>query len=153
MTVLDEIDRTLLAALQQDARLPNKTLAARAHLAESSCLARVRRLQERGIIACFRAELDLSALGRPIQALIAIRYRHTERVRVERFVDDILKLPETLSITHVTGDDDYLLHVAVSDTGQLRRLVLDKLLRRPEIDHVNTSLIFEHRQKRILDCD
>lgn len=147
---LDRIDSQILAELQQDARLPNKTLAARVRLSESSCLARARRLRERGIITGFHAHVDPARLGRPLQALIAIRYRHTQRSRVERFTHDLLALPETLSLFHVTGDDDFLLHVAVTDTNELRGFVLDRLLRRPEVDHVRTSIIYEHRHKDVL---
>jgi DNA-binding Lrp family transcriptional regulator len=46
---------------------------------------------------------------------------------------------ETLSLFHVTGDDDFLLHVAVADTDHLRGFVLNRLLRRPEVEHVRTS--------------
>jgi DNA-binding Lrp family transcriptional regulator len=147
---LDRIDSQILAELQQNARLPNKTLAARVHLSESSCLARVRRLRERGIITGFHAHTDPARLGRPLQALIAIRYRHTQRSRVERFTHDMLALAETLSLFHVTGDDDFLLHVAVTDTNELRGFVLDRLLRRPEVDHVRTSIIYEHHPKGVL---
>lgn len=143
---LDAIDRNILAVLQQNARLSNKELASRIRLSQSSCLARVRRLEERGVIVGYHARIDLARLGRPLQALVAIRYRHTEGNEVERFTREVVALPETRSLFHVTGDDDFLLHVAVADTNQLRGFVLDRLVRRPEVERVRTSIIFEHRQ-------
>ena len=148
---LDEIDARILAALQKNARLSNKALAADLHMSASSCLERVRRLLERGTITGFHAKVDLTALGRPLQAMIAIRYRHIERMNVERFVESIRALPETLDLYHVAGAQDYLLHVAVADTESLRRFVLQSLLRRPEVERLETSLIYEHYEKPVVE--
>lgn len=148
---LDEIDAQILGALQNNARLSNKALAESVHISPSSCLERVRRLVERGTIKAFRAEVDLSALGRPLEAMIAIRYRHTERMQVEDFVDTIRALPETLDLYHVAGAQDYLLHVAVAGTESLRQFVLESLLRRPEIERLETSLIYEHYERPVVE--
>jgi DNA-binding Lrp family transcriptional regulator len=145
-TKLDTVDRRILA-LQQNARVSNKTLAARVGLSASSCLARVRRLERDGLIGGYHAELSLEKLERPLQALIAIRYKHVHRQRVETFTEAVLALPETLALFHLTGADDYLLHVAVADTTTLRRFVLDRLLKRPEVEGVQTSIAYE-RQRR-----
>jgi DNA-binding Lrp family transcriptional regulator len=147
-TKIDAIDCQILAALQQNARVTNKTLAAQVGLSQSSCLARVRRLERDGIISGYHAELDLRRVNRPLQALIAIRYRQAQRRRVETFTEAMLSLPETLGLFHVTGADDFLLHVAVADTSTLRSFVLDSLLTRPEIEHVQTMLIYEHQTRK-----
>jgi DNA-binding Lrp family transcriptional regulator len=143
-TQIDAIDHAILTELQQNARIPNKTLAARVGLSESGCLARVRRLERDGIVSGYHAQVDLSRMNRPLQALVAIRYKHTQRGRVERFAEAMVSLPETLGLFHVTGADDFLLHVAVADTSSLRRFVLDSLLTRPEVQHVETALVYEH---------
>jgi hypothetical protein len=62
---------------------------------------------------------------------------------------DLLALSETLSLFHVTGDDDYLLLVAVASTEHLQRFVLDRLLRRPEVDRVRTLIVYQHRHKDV----
>lgn len=149
-TDLDEIDAQILAALQNNARLSNKALAERVHISPSSCLERVRRLVERETIKGFHAAVDLHALGRPLEAMIAIRYQHTERMRVEDFVETIRALPETLDLYHVAGAQDYLLHVAVANTESLRQFVLEDLLRRPEIERLETSLVYEHYKKPVV---
>jgi DNA-binding Lrp family transcriptional regulator len=146
LSEFDAVDRRILDELAHDARIPNKVLAARVQLSESGCSARVRRLQDRGLVRGFHAELDLEQLGRPLQALISIRYRHRQRQRVERFTSDLIALPWTLALFHVTGNADYVLHVAVSDTNALRRFVLDSLLSRPEVDRIETSIVYEHRR-------
>jgi len=70
---LDDVDRHLLRLLEQDARTPNNALAAAVGIAPSTCLARIRALREAGVIRGFHAEIDPAALGRGLQAMIAVR--------------------------------------------------------------------------------
>jgi DNA-binding Lrp family transcriptional regulator len=146
-TSLDRIDCEILAALQNNARLSNKELAARVGLAPSSCLARVRRLQEERVLRGFHAEVDLAAFGIGLQALIAVRLRQHSRRVLERFRAHLLSIPEVVSIYHVAGRQDFLVHVAVRDADHLRDMALDKLTTRPEVAHLETSLIFEHLRR------
>ena len=145
---IDAVDQSILDILQDDARITNRELASRVGLSPSASLARVRTLRERGIITSFTAELDLSRLGRPLQALVAIRLHTHARALLDRFVEDLVGLDETISLFHLTGEADYLLHVAVADPEHLRDVVLDRLTIRPEVAQVTTSLMFEHHRSR-----
>ena len=147
---LDRIDRLLLAALQKNARVSNKELAELAGLAPSTCLERLRRLRERGVLKGFHASVDLVQLGRPTQAMIAVRLRVHDRGQIDAFYAHVVELPESLAVFQVTGGDDYLIHAAVRDTEHLRALVLD-LTARPEVDHVETRLIFEFVRKHVVE--
>lgn len=141
---LDRIDRVILAALQRDARITNKELAVHAGLAESSCLERVRRLTRAGVIRGFHAEVDLQAMGVDLQALVSVRLaRHTRRA-FEAFRRSMLDLEHAVAVFHVAGSNDFLVHVAVRDSDALRELILDRFTSRPEVAHVETSLIYEH---------
>jgi DNA-binding Lrp family transcriptional regulator len=148
---LDRIDRVLLDALQKNARSSYKDLAALAGVSPSTCLERVRSLQRRGVITGFRAELELPSLGRPLEALVAIRFRTHDRALVDPFVEYLLSLPETVALLNVSGDDDYLLHIAVADTEHLHAFVLDRLGVRREVEHVRTSLVYRHLRKMPLE--
>jgi DNA-binding Lrp family transcriptional regulator len=143
---LDRIDFEILSALQQDGRLSNKELAAHVDLAPSSCLERVRKLRERGVIRGYHAEVDPAALGIRLQALIAVRLQKHSRELVDDFRDYVMSLSEVLSIFHVAGEHDFLVHVAVADAESLRNLALDRFTTRPEVEQLETSLIFEHAQ-------
>ena len=143
-TEFDAVDRQLITLLQHDARMPNRALAEAVRLSPSACLARVRALKDRGVLTTFRAEVDLPSLGRPLQALVAIRMASHDRPLLDALVADLMALPETLSLFHISGAEDYLLHVAVPDAETLRDFVLDRLTSRPEIAQVQTSLVFEH---------
>jgi DNA-binding Lrp family transcriptional regulator len=145
---IDAVDQLILGVLQDDARITNRDLAQRVGLSPSASLARVRGLRERGIITGFAAELDLARLGRPLQALVAIRLHTHARALLDRFVEDLVELEETISVFHLTGEADYLLHVAVADPEHLRDVVLDRLTIRPEVAQVTTSLMFEHHRSR-----
>ncbi len=147
----DRINRVILAELQKNARISYKDLAALTGAAPSTCLERVRSLRARGIIRGFRAEVDLPRLGRKLEALIAIRFRTHARDLVDPFVGYLLSLPETLGLFNVTGDDDYLLHVAVADADQLHAFVLDRLGSRPEVDHLRTALVYKHFRKPVIE--
>ncbi len=149
---LDRTDRALLRELQNDARLPNKELAARVGVAASTCLERVRALRARGVVRGYHADVDPAALGRPVQAMIAVRVRRHSRELVDGFRDHALALPGTISVSNVSGADDFLVHVAVESTDALRALLVDQIASRPEVVHTETHLVFDHRRRPALDA-
>jgi DNA-binding Lrp family transcriptional regulator len=140
---LDETDRTIVRELARDARLPNNTLAARAGIAPSTCLGRVRALRERGVIRGYHADVDPAALGRPLQAMIAVRLQADARGHLRTFVRGVARLPEVLNVFFLAGKDDFLLHVATSSSEDLRVFV-ETLSSNPDVAYTETSLIFEH---------
>lgn len=143
-TALDPIDQAILRALANDARASNKDIAASAGIAPSTCSERLRRLERDGVVSEYRVVLDPAALGLAIQALIAIRIRRHAPEDLERFRQAVMELPEVVNLFHVTGANDYLVHVVVRDSDDLRRFAVDSLVAMPEVTHIETSLIFEH---------
>lgn len=141
---LDRIDRELLRALQQNARLANKELAARVGLAESSCHERVKRLVASGVLRGFHAEVEPRALGVGLQALVAVKLQRHTSSAVTSFREAVLAHGETVALFHVAGANDFLVHVAVRDSDALRDFILRAFTARPEVGHVETSLIYEH---------
>jgi len=148
---LDRIDQAIVAALQNDARISNHALAALVGIAPSTCLVRVRALRARGVVRGFHAEVALDALSRGLEAIVAVRVRAHARTLVEEFRTYALHLPEVVQVFHVTGADDFLLHVAVRDTDSLRDFVLDRLANRPEVGHVETRVVYEHTRRPVLE--
>lgn len=140
---LDSIDVAILRELQRDARLQNKELAAIVGVAPSTALERVRSLRRRGVLTGFHATVSLPALGRPISALLSVRVRPHRQQVVEAFKAFVLEQPETVSLVHVAGPDDYLVQVAVPDTTHLQQMLIARLLSRAEVVSVNTMLVFE----------
>ena len=147
---MDELDAALVAHLQADARSSNRELAERVGVAPSTALERVRALRSRGVLRGYHADVDLPALGRSVQALIAIRIRPPARERIEAFRDFAATLPETVGLFVVSGNEDFLLHVAVPDTQALYAFVIDRLTGHAHVADVRTSVVYEHlRNDRI----
>jgi DNA-binding Lrp family transcriptional regulator len=143
---LDSVDRAILEALSEDARIPNSRLAERLGIAPSTCLARVRALRRSGVLRGFHADIDLAALGRPLQAMIAVRLTVHAREQIEAFTRVVRELPGVLSVFHLAGATDYLVWVAAADAQDLREFVVDHLATHPSVAHAETSLIYEHRR-------
>ena len=141
---MDRIDAGILAALQNDGRMSNKELAAEVGLAPSSCLERVRRLQDRGVITGFHAEVDPAAVGVTLQAFVSVRLAQHSRSIVDTFRDHIVSLPEVVSVYHVAGQEDFVVHVAVRDAEHLKDLTLDGFTTRAEVARLQTALVYEH---------
>jgi DNA-binding Lrp family transcriptional regulator len=149
MTNLDQIDLLLVRALQENARRSNKELAALAGIAQSTCSERIRSLVGRGVLTGFHAAVDQRLLGRPLEAIIAVRLRPQSHHVVDAFRAFVLALPETLALFEVTGPNDCLLHVAAADMHDLRGFILDRLTPRPEVAEVQTSTVYQRTSKHV----
>ncbi|MEU6914326.1 Lrp/AsnC family transcriptional regulator [Streptomyces olindensis] len=148
---MDELDSALVRMLQEDGRRTNRDMAEELGIAPSTCLERVRALRRTGVLTGFHAEADLAAIGRGLQAVIAVRVRPPTRAVIEAFQTFLETMPEVVSIFVLTGNDDFLVHVAVRDTDHLHAVVLEKLAKRPELADVRTSVVYGHIRKKIID--
>lgn len=144
MVDLDELDTAILRELQRDARRTNRDIAATVGVAPTTALDRTRALRDHGVITGARLDIDLAKIGRPIQALVAIRVRPPTRANIEGFREWAARLPEVLGVFVTSGSEDFLLHVAVPDTDHLYAFVIDRLTERAEIADVRTSIVYEH---------
>lgn len=120
---MDEVDRTLLAALQANGRISNADLARAVDLAPSSTLERVRRLEERGLVRGYRAILDPPSLGYQVQAMVLINLDRHQAGSIDEFEARVRAVPEVVTCLHVTGRYDYMLHVVARDIDHLRDLL------------------------------
>jgi DNA-binding Lrp family transcriptional regulator len=147
---LDELDTALLRELQVDARRTNRDIAAAVGVSPTTALDRTRALRERGVIRGASLNVDLAAIGRPVQALIAVRIRPPSRQNIESFRNWVTALPDTLGVFVTTGTEDFLIHVAVPDNNSLYAFVIDRLTERAHVADVRTSVVYEHlRNDRI----
>jgi len=148
--VLDRTDRAIIAALQKNARSSNKELAARVGIAPSTCSERMRRLEQEGVFIGFHAAVDPRVLGIGLQAMIAVRLRRHAADEVDAFERHALGLAEVVSLSHVTGPNDFLVHVVVRDADHLRHLAVTGFTTMREVDHIETAIIFKHVDQGIL---
>jgi DNA-binding Lrp family transcriptional regulator len=148
---LSPTDKQLVVLLQRNSRRTNKELAQEVGIAESTCLERIRSLQQRGVIRGWHAEVDPAALGRSIRALISVRLQPKTAESVKSFQHAMLEAPETVSVNTVTGADDFVVEVAVPSVDRLRIFVLDVITSRNDVADTRTSLVYEHVRKPVLE--
>ena len=115
---LHRIYSEILATLRDDARIPYQTLGDRVHLSANAAADRVRRLVRTGVIRRFTVDIDQSALGRDLEAVIDVR-----AADVDRFRRGALTCPEVTSIAHVTGRTDFQVGVVCAGTTGLNALL------------------------------
>lgn len=141
---LDEVDRRILAVLHADARISNSALADAVGIAPSTCHGRLRRLQEAGVIRGFYTDIDPTAIGLPLQAMISVSLQSNARGHIRNFIQQIRSRPQVMDVYFLAGADDFIIHVAARDTDDLRSFVVENLNADADVAGTQTSLIFEH---------
>jgi Lrp/AsnC family transcriptional regulator, leucine-responsive regulatory protein len=121
---LDAINRRLLAELRRDPRLTMAELGRRVGMSSPAVTERVRRLEDAGIIAGYRLDLDPAALGLPLAAFIRIRPDPGQLPRVAELARQI---PEVVECHRITGEDCFILKIHFPAMDQLDR-ILDRFL-------------------------
>jgi DNA-binding Lrp family transcriptional regulator len=137
---LDATDIKILNLLQEDAKLTNVELASRVNLSPSPCLARVRALEQRGIVSRYVTLLDPLKVGLGISVFVQIGMERQVERNLEDFQAAIASYPEVMECYLMTGDFDYLIRVVVKDMPALERFIVDKLTKIPGISNIKSSL-------------
>ena len=132
---LDSIDLDILRALQADARLTTRQLAAKDHRSPTPVFERVRRLESQGYIRRYSAVLDADKLGRGFMVICQVKLRIINRDIATTFVDYVKDLPQVSECYHVSGSFDYILKVRAASMAEYRDFLLNKL---GAIDSVGT---------------
>lgn len=139
---LDDVDRAILALLVDDGRMPNAEIARRVGIPESTCAGRVRALLASQVVRGIHADVDLAAVGRPMEAMVALQFMGHAREAMDAVRKRIGEVPGVIAAYHVSGRTDFLVHVCAASSDALRDLVLD-LTPLAGVAHAETSLIFE----------
>ena len=121
--MLDQIDWKILKNLQENARISYAELGRKINLTTPAVIERIRKLEDGGIITGYRVEIDTAKVGLPITAFLrmsisGVNYSHIIEVAEES--------NEVLECHRGTGNDSFIMKVAVADVGHLQRLI-DKL--------------------------
>lgn len=144
---LDGIDRQILKELALNARISNAELANKVGIAPSTCLGRVRSLVEQKIIRSFTAEISPSALGLELQAVISVTLRAGARSNLAQFMQSMKEHPQVIQVFFLGGAEDFLVHVAVRNSAEVREFVLDQLSNNASVANTRTNIVFEHSHK------
>ncbi|MFE7112013.1 Lrp/AsnC family transcriptional regulator [Streptomyces sp. NPDC057575] len=137
---MDAVDREILFHLRQDGRLTNVELAKRVGLTPPPCLRRVKRLEEAGVIAGYRAVIDPEAMGRGLEVLIDVEIYAQDRTSFEEFEDTVASYEEVIEFRRMYGRPDYFLRVAVADHSAYEAFLTGKLSCLPAVLRLESHL-------------
>ena len=140
---LDHIDRRILRVLQREGRIANVDLAGRVHLSPAACWARVRALEESGVIRGYRAELDPARLDAGLLAFVEVTLERTSPEGFRAFKESVQRLPQVLECHMVAGGFDYLIKARIGDMAAYRSFLEDALVRLPGVRGTHTYVVME----------
>ncbi|CAM5243098.1 DNA-binding Lrp family transcriptional regulator OS=Streptomyces griseomycini OX=66895 GN=FHS37_004293 PE=4 SV=1 [Streptomyces griseomycini] len=141
---MDDVDRKILAELQQDGRLTVTELAARVRLSVSPCHRRLRELERSGAISGYRAVVDPAAVGLAFEALVFVSMRQEDRETVVEFERAVSEVEEVLEAQRLFGEPDYLLRVVAADLAAYQRLYDERLATLPGVQRLTSTLVMKH---------
>jgi Lrp/AsnC family transcriptional regulator len=139
---MDQIDRKILAALQEDAGRPVADIAAVVGLSQSPCWRRIQKLEADGVIRRRVALLDAAALNLGVTAFVAVRTNRHDPEWLKTFAQAVEDIPEVVELYRMSGEVDYMLRVVVPDIAGFDA-VYKKLIARVPLSDVTSSFAME----------
>ncbi len=137
---MDDVDRRLLTELQRDCRQSMAELSAKARLSPSACHRRIGLLEEAGAIAGYAAVLNPAKLGLGIEFNVEVSLNSQTEEALSAFEAAVNRVPEVLQCHLMTGQADYMLHVATRDIADYERLHRERIGRLPHVARIESSL-------------
>ncbi|MBB5464193.1 Lrp/AsnC family leucine-responsive transcriptional regulator [Paraburkholderia sp. CI2] len=131
---LDRLDWRILEVLQRNARVTNTELGKQIGLSQPAVTARIRRLEERGVIEGYAARINPGLVGRGIAAIVRIRTTHAE---IKHCLSAFEAMPEIVEAHRITGEDCFIVRIVVEEMAQLETAI-DALAR---FGPVTTSVV------------
>ena len=144
---LDRLDFAILRALQRDARLSLGEISAEVGLTTSPCWARIKRLEEAGVIEGYSVRIKADKVGLKDTVIVQLTLDSHSDEALERFGRALEQIPEVLEAFLVSGDYDYYLRLAVADTRHYERLLREKLYKIPGIRHSKSSFVLRQLKR------
>jgi DNA-binding Lrp family transcriptional regulator len=139
--IVDELDKAILQALQEDGRISNADLARRINLSPPAVHARIRRLEKQGYILQYTALLDPEKVGYDMICFIHMGLQIHQQQQIDAVRDAIQQMPEVLECYHLTGEFDYIMKVVIRNRQDLERFIMQRLTPIPGIARVQTGLV------------
>lgn len=125
--VLDSVDLQILRALQENARLTTKELAAKVNLSTTPVFERLKRLEKSGFICKYVAVLDAEKLGRGFTVFCSVKLKQMNRTVARDFISVIKDIPQVAECYNVSGEYDYLLKIQAPDMKYYNEFIINVL--------------------------
>ena len=149
---MDLTDFRILALLQENGRISNLELAEKAFLSPSSCLRRVKLLEESGVISRYSAVLNPDLLGLEVDAFVQVTMRRDVEHWHENFTVALRSWPEVVGTYIVTGDANYLLRVRARNLKHYSGFVLEKLYKASGVQDIRSNIVLQVIKDTMCDC-
>lgn len=140
---LDAFDRRIIAVLSTEGRLPVTELARRVGLSKSPVQARLRRLEDSGVIRGYRALVDQVRLGRDHVAFVEVRLDDTRERALAAFNAAVLKVPEIEQCHMIASSYDYLLKVRTRSITAYRNVLAERISTLPHVASTSTHVAMQ----------
>ncbi len=147
---LDAKDYRIIDALQENCWSSSKEIAAAVGLSISATAQRIRALRETENLLSAHAVVDPASMGVQLEALFLIQLDKHDQSTVEEFMNEVLNLPEVVSIFLVTGRYDIVANVVGTSMDHLKALAFEQFTSRPFITRIETSIVYNSLHARVL---
>jgi Lrp/AsnC family transcriptional regulator, leucine-responsive regulatory protein len=134
-------DRRILRVLQSEGRISASELARRIGMSETSCLRRMKSLEEAGVIQGCRAIVDQRQIGMTMSAIIMVSVNQRTEIDRRDFLTEVAENPQIISCAAVTGSYDFALEAVIRDMDDLSDLTLQTLLKLPTVVSMSTYIV------------
>lgn len=147
MIELDEVDRTILAALARDATQTAAAIGGRIGLSQPATWRRIKRLRENGVLSGQRVALDAQALGFGVTVFLGVKLATKGRVSLEDFERAVVAIPEVQLVEHVLGLYDYRLRVVARDLADFERVLRRRVMTLPGVGDVEANVLLSEERR------
>lgn len=143
---LDKLDFSILKELWADASQSAGTVGRKVGLSQPAAWRRIRRLQEDGILAGRRIDLDAEALGLGVTVFLGVKLATKGRVSLEDFERAVTAIPEVQTVQHVLGLYDYRLRVVARDLSDFERVLRRRIMTLPGVGNVEANVLLSEER-------
>ena len=138
---IDNIDRKILRMLQENSKITNAYLSTQIGLSPAPTLERVRKLEKKGIISGYHAQLNLSKIGLGVSTFVLVSLKEHNKKNINIFLDKINKVNNVIECHHITGTGDFILKVVSENIASYQKLMLDKVSEIEATDSLQSMVI------------
>ncbi len=143
---LDQMDFSILRAMSEDATLSAGALGRKLGLSQPATWRRIKRMQDDGILAGRRVDLNAEALGLGVTVFLGIKLATKGRVSLDDFERAVTAIPEVQTVQHVLGLYDYRLRVVARDLSDFERVLRRRIMTLPGVGNVEANVLLSEER-------
>lgn len=139
--MIDETDLQIISILQENGRIPAAEVARRVSMAPSAVFERIRKLEDKGVITSYSANLNPNLIGLSLLAFVFVNI--DERVNSDESGRKLAAIPGVMEVHHVAGEDSYLVKVRAKDPEGLGKILREQIGAIATVRNTRTTIVLE----------